>query len=185
MVFLWFLARADYRTKSDRDFLFGRRFARDARRLRASPDSPSMVGVRIEGIREMLLRPRLRFVAIVAIVAGAAACAGSVTTAGGLVLSVASTEFREYVEQVFRRQNEVATELAFALDERNGASDAAELAAAEERLLSECASLNRLATARRDRERLPLTARTAAARTAPLCETATAAAVALLERDAR
>ena len=72
-------------------------------------------------------------------------------------------EFRAYVERVFREQNRVADELAFAL-EAPGA-ERAELGAAEQRLLDACAGVNELATARRDERRLGLRRSSSAART--------------------
>ena len=106
------------------------------------------------------------------------ACA-SVPTADGERLKVTSLEFREYVERVFREQNRVADEVAFALDEP-GAH--AELAAAEQGMLAACAGVNELATARRDRRQLGMRSSLRAARTVPECERAAAAAAARLEQ---
>jgi hypothetical protein len=97
----------------------------------------------------------------------------SVSTADGERLSLASAEFRAYVERVFREQNRVADELAFALEAPS--PEAAELAAAEERLLDACAGVNELATARRDELTLRVRQSLAAARTVPQCEEATRA----------
>lgn len=110
-----------------------------------------------------------------------AGCA-AVPTADGERLRLASPEFRAYVERVFREQNRIADELAFAL-EAPGSSAA--LAAAEERLLAACAQVNELATARRDETELGLRASVRAARTVPDCEQAARAAEAELARDAR
>ena len=75
----------------------------------------------------------------------------TVATADGERLRLASADFREYVERVFREQNRVADELAFAL-EAPGA-ERGELGGAEQRLLDACAGVNELATARRDERR--------------------------------
>jgi hypothetical protein len=106
----------------------------------------------------------------------------AVPTADGERLRLASPEFRAYVERVFRDQNRVADELAFAL-EAPGSN--AELAAAEEVLLAACAGVNELATARRDEAELGIRASMRAARTVPACEEAARAADAELARVAR
>lgn len=110
-----------------------------------------------------------------------AGCA-AVPTADGERLRLTSPEFRAYVERVFREQNRVADELAFAL-EAPGSSAA--LAGAEERLLAACAQVNELATARRDEAELGIRASVRAARTVPSCEEAARAAEAELARAAR
>ncbi|HEX6996639.1 MAG TPA: hypothetical protein VF322_00760 [Gammaproteobacteria bacterium] len=113
----------------------------------------------------------------------AAGCA-TVTTASGERLEVASDEFRDYAERVFREQNRVATDLAFAIeDAQTRGSDAPEaLLRAEERLLEACAGLNELAARRRDQRRVGARRGLAAARQAPECEAAARDAAALLER---
>jgi hypothetical protein len=123
-----------------------------------------------------------RAAALAAIVLSAGCAA--VTTAGGQRLALASPEFAEYVEQVFRRQNRVATELAFAIEDAAAAGRGAPAAwlAAEDELLAACAGLNELATARRDARRVGLRQRAAAARTASRCETAVIEAEAALAR---
>jgi hypothetical protein len=102
----------------------------------------------------------------------------AVATVDGERLSLASAEFRSYVERVFREQNRVADEVAFALEAPGGEPD---LAAAEQRLLEACAGVNELATARRDQRRLGVRRSASLARTVPECEAATRAANALLE----
>jgi hypothetical protein len=106
-----------------------------------------------------------------------------VTTAEGERLRVASPEYRDYVEAVFRAQNRVASELAFALEDAPippvEPSDRA-LAAAESRVLAACERLNEVAARRRDEERAGLRRGIAAAREAPRCEAATRAAEAVL-----
>ena len=96
-----------------------------------------------------------------------------------------SAEYRDYVETVFRAQNRVASDLAFALaDAPAGASSELALAGAEARLLEACASLNEIATLRRDDERAGLKRGVAAGRAAPHCEAATREAEAVLARAA-
>jgi hypothetical protein len=114
-----------------------------------------------------------------------AACA--VTTADGTRLGLTSAEFRAYVERVFRDQNKVASDLAFALDDAtaSGGSAPPELTAAEDALLQACAGVNQLATSRRDQEDLGVRKSASAARSAPDCERATRAAQAALDRHGR
>jgi hypothetical protein len=119
---------------------------------------------------------------ILAALAGVAGCA-AVTTADGQRLGLASEDFRAYVERVFRDQNRVASDLGFALEDRDGADPA--LATAEQELLDACAGVNELATLRRDDRRPGLKRGSAAAHTVPGCEQATRAARAALERAAR
>ena len=102
----------------------------------------------------------------------------AVSTAGGDQLALRSPEFRAYVERVFREQNRVADELAFAIE---AAPARAEPAAAEQALLAACAGVNELATARRDGRRLGPKRELAAARSVPECERATQSAATLLE----
>lgn len=121
----------------------------------------------------------------VAVFAALAGCA-VVTTADGSRLPVASDRFAAYAEQVFRAQNRVATDLAFALEDApNAESEEFEaLESAEESLLTACAGLNEVAAARRDGGGLGARRQLRAARQAPVCERATAAAEAVLERAA-
>jgi hypothetical protein len=104
----------------------------------------------------------------------------AVPTADGAELALRSPEFRAYVERVFREQNRVADELAFAIE---AAPARAEPAAAEQALIEACAGVNELATARRDDRRLGPRKRLAAARSVPECERATQSAAALLNRQ--
>ena len=119
------------------------------------------------------LRAAAAFVATL-ILAGCA-----VMTADGERLALTSPEFRSYVERVFREQNRVADQFAFALEDERGAPAA--VAAAEQSLQDACAALNELATARRDERPLSLRQRSAAARSAPTCERTTRASVATLD----
>ncbi len=100
-----------------------------------------------------------------------------VTTADGERLALTSPEFRTYVERVFREQNRLADELAFAAEDGKGG---AAITAAEDALLEACAGVNELATSRRDERRLGIKRSAAAARSVPQCETASRAAVAAL-----
>jgi hypothetical protein len=106
-----------------------------------------------------------------------AGCA--VLTADGERLALTSPEFRAYVERVFREQNRVADQFAFALEDESGAP--AGLTAAEQSLLDACAALNELATARRDERRLSLRQRSTAARSVPMCERTMRASTAALD----
>jgi hypothetical protein len=105
-----------------------------------------------------------------------AGCA-AIQTGDGERLAPTSPAFRAYVERVFREQNRVATEVAFALE---APGEHAQLIAGEQRLLEACAGVNQLATARRDERRLGARRSLAAARTVPACEEATRAVAALL-----
>ena len=101
------------------------------------------------------------------------ACA-AVTTADGRQVAFGSSEFRSYVETVFREQNKAASDLAFAIeDASSGGAEPPELIAVEDALLRACAGLNELATARRDEQRLGAGRSAAVARKAPECERAT------------
>jgi hypothetical protein len=104
------------------------------------------------------------------------ACA-AVSTADGQRLALTSPAFRAYVERVFREQNRVADEVAFALEAPEAT---AALAATEQALLEACAGVNELATARRDDRRLGLRRSSQNARSVPACERATEAATAVL-----
>ncbi|MEO8465394.1 MAG: hypothetical protein ABI640_08625 [Gammaproteobacteria bacterium] len=106
-----------------------------------------------------------------------AGCA--VLTADGERLGLTSPEFRAYVERVFREQNRVADQFAFALEAVRDAPSA--VTAAEQSLLDACAALNELATARRDERQLSLSQRSTAARSAPGCERTVRASVATLD----
>jgi hypothetical protein len=121
---------------------------------------------------------------LVASFAALGACA-SVTSNDGLRMAVRSDSFAEYVESVFRFQNETASQLAFLL----GANDLtlaryAELEAAETALLEACDGLNEIAVSRRNGEPERGLGALRAARTAPQCEQAAFAAAAAVG-DAR
>ena len=114
--------------------------------------------------------PTLRFsIATLALLAG---CAGTVTATDGRSLRLDSPEFRNYVEHVFREQNEVATTLAFAQDEASGIRYDT-LLEAEDALLAACADINALAAARRDGRALGVRDQARMAATAPGCEATT------------
>lgn len=114
--------------------------------------------------------------AIVALVVGCA-----VTSVDGVRLRPGSDAFSDYVESVFRRQNEIATELALVLDdeppetERYGTLEDAEL-----ELLRACRTLNELAEAQRDGESPGGIGALKRARLAPDCERATQHAAGVL-----
>ena len=118
--------------------------------------------------------PAVRAAALAAVSATLFGCA-AVTTADGTRLVFGSDDFRAYVERVFRDQNRVADELAFAL-ERASAADQVELGVAEDELIAACAGLNEIATSRRDDQDLGVRRSAEAARRAPDCERATIAA---------
>jgi hypothetical protein len=127
-----------------------------------------------------------RALAVFAFIAAAAGCTAAVPTADGESLAVTSPEFRDYVERVFREQNRIATELAFAIE---GVADVdsdayAALGAADDALLSACSTLNELAALRRDERRLGPLRQLKVAREAPRCEIAMLEARAVLEREA-
>jgi hypothetical protein len=126
-----------------------------------------------------------RMLAVAAMAAVPAACA--VTTADGTRLGLTSTEFRAYVERVFRDQNKVASDLAFALDDATSSGGAAPpaLTAAEDRLLEACSGVNELAISRRDQSDLGVRKSASAARSAPDCERATRAAQTALREQTR
>jgi hypothetical protein len=121
--------------------------------------------------------PFSRAVTLLAATMILAGCA--VLTADGERLGLTSPEFRAYVERVFREQNKVADQFAFALEGERGAP--AGVTAAEQSLLEACAALNELATARRDERHLSLRQRSTAARSVPMCEQTMRASVATLE----
>ena len=121
--------------------------------------------------------PLLRAAALFVATAILAGCA--VLTADGERLAMTSPEFRAYVERVFREQNRVADQFAFALEGERSAP--AGLAAAEQSLLDACAALNELATARRDERHLSVRQRSTAARSVPMCERTMRASVATLD----
>ncbi len=99
-------------------------------------------------------------------------CATTITTMDGRTLALNSTDFREYVERVFREQNQAATALAFAQDESSGARYET-LLELEDALLEACADLNEVAAARRDDRALGLRRQARMAATAPGCESTT------------
>ena len=112
-----------------------------------------------------------------------AACTG-ITTAGGQRMTLASEEFRGYMENVFREQNELLTEIAFVLAGDAGSEiDRGALEAAEESLLMACELLNDVAATRRDGGRPGWIRESRAARGAPSCERAAVEARAVLERS--
>lgn len=85
------------------------------------------------------------------IITGALGGCVSVTTLEGERIAMASDEFPAYVEEVFRRQNAVASNLAFAMElESQDSARYRALESAELDLLDACAGLNDLANERRN-----------------------------------
>ena len=121
-----------------------------------------------------------RIVSGIVIAGCAAGCA--VTSVDGDRMRLRSDRFTDYVEATFRRQNEVSTDLAVAIDEAG--VDSARysiLETVEGRLLETCRGLNELARAQRDGEPVGGLGALKRARGAPDCEQATAAAAAALD----
>ena len=105
----------------------------------------------------------------------------AVATVGGERLRVGSDAFADYVESVFRRQNALATELAFAMErEHFDSPHYVELESAELAMLEACAGLNEIAAGRQSRRETGRLRALRAARRAPDCERAALAAEALL-----
>jgi hypothetical protein len=105
----------------------------------------------------------------------------AVTRVDGERLRPGSDDFSDYVESVFRRQNEVATELALAIEDESVETDRyAALEDAELALLVACRGLNELALAQRNGERIRGLGALKRARLAPECESATNRAASLL-----
>ena len=122
-----------------------------------------------------------RFWLLLGCIVGISGCA--VTSADGARMQPKSAAFAAYVEAVFRRQNEIATELALALDDEDPESVRfRELEDAELALLTACRGLNQMALSQRDGERVRGLSALKRARQAPACETASSAAAALLRR---
>jgi hypothetical protein len=100
------------------------------------------------------------------------ACA-AVTGLDGQQLRLGTDQFASYVEAVFRRQNELLSEFAFALDgETIDSPEFLRLELAEGLLIDACEGLNWLALRRQQQRPLGGPRATRAARTAPLCEEA-------------
>jgi hypothetical protein len=109
----------------------------------------------------------------------AAGCA--ITSADGERMRPGSDAFSDYVESVFRRQNQVATDLALALeDEPDDTARYSALEDAELELLQACRTLNELAEASRGGDEPGGLGALKRARLAPDCERATEEAAALL-----
>ena len=121
------------------------------------------------------------FLLIPAVFSLVAACA-PVTSLDGQRMPMRSDAFSEYVESVFRQQNDVATQLAFALDREEFDSPSyVLLEAAELGLLEACAGLNDLAVRRRDGSSAGGLGAARAARRAPACEQAAVEAQAVID----
>ena len=108
-------------------------------------------------------------------------CVGSVELASGHRIALNSKEFEDYVERIFKYQNKVADELAFALVDMDAAQPSyGALESAEAQLLIACSGLNELATARRDDLQLSIRRKLELARQVPNCEQAADVASAAL-----
>jgi hypothetical protein len=109
----------------------------------------------------------------------AAGCA--VTGVQGERMPLRSDAFGAYVEDVFRRQNDVAARLSLELERESPETERfALLEDAELALLTACGSLNEIARARRNGERIGGLGALRRARRTPDCEQATERAAALL-----
>jgi len=121
---------------------------------------------------------------VAAVVLGLGGCA--VTAVNGTRMGLKSDEFADYVESVFRGQNEVASALALELDSEDPDSDRYDrLDAAELELLNACVGINELAARQRDGEPLGGFKALKRARQAPDCERATEAAARILSASTR
>lgn len=117
-------------------------------------------------------------IAIVSLACGACA----VVTGDGTRLRPGSDAFADYVESVFRQQNEVLSALAFALDAADPDSATyVVLEEAEAEVLELCDGLNALATARQRGERVGGLGALGTARRAPECARVSEAARTLLD----
>lgn len=109
----------------------------------------------------------------------AAGCA--ITSVDGERMRPGSDAFSDYVESVFRRQNQVATDLSLALEDEPDDTDRySALEDAELDLLRACSTLNELAEASRAGDEPGGLSALKRARLAPDCERATKEAAALL-----
>jgi hypothetical protein len=121
-----------------------------------------------------------RIVSGIVIAGCLAGCA--VTSVDGDRMRLKSDRFADYVNAVFRRQNEVSTDLAIELDEQALESERyLILETVERQLLTACRGLNELARAQRDGESIGGLGGLKRARGAPDCERATDYAAAALD----
>lgn len=106
----------------------------------------------------------------------------SVTTLDGERLALGSDALGDYVEDVFRRQNRVASDIAFALDDPEASPSRLEaLDVADRGLLDACAPINEVAARRRDEVPVGWVKGSRAAHAAPDCERAVDRARAVLD----
>lgn len=100
-------------------------------------------------------------------------------------LGVRSDALRDYVEDVFRQQNRVSSEIAFALDDPDASAERLDaLESADRGLLGACATLNEVAARRRDGRAAGWVRGSRAAHQAPDCERAVEHARAVLAAPA-
>lgn len=140
--------------------------------LQASADFPSMCN----GIRTNPTDVRLHVILYsIGFVISGTGCVTTVQPIEGAPLRVSSDAFRSYAEQVFRLQNEIASEIALRLEDADP-KDVARLEDAEDALLDACQQLNATAARRRDGGGTRPLDDLSTARSVPACETAARAA---------
>lgn len=148
--------------------------------LRATAISLSILGRQTVAIEAQALKRTPALLLALLVVLGGCT---TVTSLDGRSMRMRSDEFRTYVESVFRRQNEVATELAFALEATDfGSAQYVELESAESALLDACAWLNETAARRQSGQATQRLRAAREARNTPACERAAAATEQLLDR---
>ncbi len=115
--------------------------------------------------------PRWGYICLFAVMSGGCA---TIESADGSSMRMGSQAFREYSEQVFRLQNRIASDIAFALDDpaRLDAAQIEGLEDADTALFEACALLNEVAIRRRDGGDGGIFSGIKAARSVPECESA-------------
>ncbi len=124
------------------------------------------------------MRPRIQPASLLGLALVLTACSTVTThTPDGRKETRTVEEFRQYAEEVFRRQNEAASAVIFWLDELEDDSPDTytALEASEARMLQACQALNQVAARRRDQQRVGLGRKRAVVRTIGACEVATQA----------
>jgi hypothetical protein len=139
----------------------------DGEVLQASTDFPSMR----KGIPPNLLNVRLHVILYsIGFVISGTGCVATVQPLEGASMRISSDAFRSYAEQVFRLQNEIASELALRLDDDTAETEMLE--AAEDAVLAACRLLNATAARRRDGGGVRPFGDLRTARSVPACESA-------------
>ena len=95
---------------------------------------------------------------------------------------IAPDEFRQYVGEVFRRQNQVTGEVMMLSEEELSEADYENLSEAENRMLEACKDLNEYAVHVRDGLSIGLYLRHSAMNSTEECEQATQGVESLLEK---